>query len=147
MIVNAAARPAATGAPGYSEILPCQRESARRARLLVSAALNAWGVGELGCSGMQIVAELVNNSVNHTRCHAIRVVILREEGKVRIGVSDKSRNVPVLGRPDGSSEEGRGILLVDALSTSWGYDRKPWGKVVWAELRIPNASSSEERSA
>ncbi|MFD3418807.1 ATP-binding protein [Streptomyces decoyicus] len=145
VILKAAVRLTATGAPGYRETLPCRPESAKRARLLVAAALDAWGIGELGCSGMQIVAELVNNSVNHTRSRDILVVISREGRRVRIRVADKSRDVPVLRRPEDGSEEGRGILLVDTLSASWGYDRKPWGKVVWAELRMADASSPEER--
>ncbi|MFE9445597.1 tyrosine-type recombinase/integrase [Streptomyces sp. NPDC006602] len=71
------ARPTATGAPGYTETMPCEPESARRARLLVSAALSAWGIGELAGVGVQIVAELVNNAIDHTRCRVVRVLVTR----------------------------------------------------------------------
>src|SRR5262249_21763046 len=110
-------------------------ESAQRARLLVSAALSAWGIGELADVAKLVVSELVNNSVYHTKCRVIRVRITREgRDLVRIGVADKSRDVPVLGKPDDNAEEGRGLFLVDAMSQTWGYDRKHWGKIVWAEL-------------
>ncbi|MEH0586146.1 ATP-binding protein [Streptomyces sp. B21-106] len=133
-----AARPTANGSPGYTETLPCEPESARRARLLVSAALNAWGIGELAEVGVQIVAELVNNAVDHARCRNVRVLVVRPaEGVVRIGVADTCPATPEAGNPDEDSEEGRGLLLVDALSWRWGYDRKRWGKVVWAELKAP----------
>ncbi|MEU4685332.1 ATP-binding protein [Streptomyces xinghaiensis] len=132
------ARPTATGAPGYTETMPCEPASARRARLLVSAALSAWGIGELAEAGVQIVAELVNNAINHTRCRVFRVLVTRPgAGVVRIGVADNCADVPEVGDFDDDSEGGRGLFLVDALSRRWGYDRKRWGKVVWAELEVP----------
>lgn len=133
-----AARPTATGTPGYTETMPCEPESARRARMLVSAALSTWAIGELAEAGVQIVAELVNNAIDHTRCRNVRVLVTRpSQGVVRIGVADTCREGPELGSPDDDAEEGRGLLLVEALSWRWGYDRKRWGKVVWAELEVP----------
>jgi anti-sigma regulatory factor (Ser/Thr protein kinase) len=118
--------------------MPCEPESARRARLLVSAALSTWGIGELIEAGVQIVAELVNNAIDHTRCRVVRVQVMRPaEGVVRIGVADGCTDTPEMGRPDDDSEGGRGLFLVDALSWRWGYDRKCWGKIVWAELEVP----------
>jgi anti-sigma regulatory factor (Ser/Thr protein kinase) len=137
-VTMTAARPTGTGTPGYGETLPCEPESAHRARLLVSAALNTWGIGELTDAGKLIVSEFVTNAINHTRCRMVRVLIARpSEGVVRIGVADKCRDLPVMGSPDGTSEDGRGLLAVDALSWRWGYDKKPWGKVVWGELEVP----------
>ncbi|MGW0865349.1 hypothetical protein [Streptomyces sp. NPDC002611] len=57
--------------------MPCEPESARRARLLVIAALNAWDIGELADPGVQIVAEFFNNAFQHTRCRSVRVLITR----------------------------------------------------------------------
>ncbi|MBV9025976.1 MAG: ATP-binding protein [Streptomycetaceae bacterium] len=132
-----AARPAATGAPGYCETLPCEPESAHRARLLVSAALRAWSMGELTDMGELIVSELINNAVQHTLCRMVRILVTRPgDGVVRIGVADRSRATPELGSPGRDSEDGRGLFLVDALSWRWGCDLKRWGKVVWAELQV-----------
>ncbi|MEU6375497.1 ATP-binding protein [Streptomyces sp. NPDC046909] len=133
-----AARLTPSGARRYSETLVCEPASARRARLLVSAAVNAWGMSEMSEAGVQIVAELVNNAVEHTRCRTVRVLVTRTtECRVRIAVADTCRDTPAMDRPDGEAEGGRGLLLVDALSSRWGYDRNPWGKVVWAELEVP----------
>ena len=132
-----AARPTATGIPGYTETLPCEPASARRARILVSAALSTWGMGELAEAGGQIVAELVNNAIDHSRCRTVRVLVTRPaDGVVRIGVADTCNKVPAPGSPHDDAEEGRGLLLVDALSRRWGYDGKHRGKVVWAELEV-----------
>ncbi|MFI1678779.1 ATP-binding protein [Streptomyces sp. NPDC020607] len=131
------ADPSTTDAPGFSETVPCEPESARRARLLVCAALDTWDIGELAESGALIVSELISNAVSHTRCRVIRVVIQRETADViRIGVADKGRGTPEPGWPDDRSEGGRGLLLVQSLSWRWGYDLHHRGKLVWAELRL-----------
>lgn len=134
MTVSATARP--TGHPGYSETLPCEAESAETARRLVRTALAAWGLEHVAEDGALVVTELVANAVNHTPGHCIRVIVARPvDGYVRIGVVDKSRTVPVLQHPTDTEVHGRGLTLVDALTTSWGTDLKPWGKCVWAELK------------
>ncbi|WP_351222486.1 ATP-binding protein [Streptomyces sp. NPDC002133] len=132
-----ATRANAMGAPGYSETLQCEPEAARRARLLVTAALHTWRLGDLTDASRLIVSELVSNAIDHTRCRLVRITVgLVGEGRVRIAVADKSRAAPALRGPGVSSETGRGLLLVNALSHRWGYDRHRWGKVVWAELRL-----------
>ncbi|MFF2812528.1 ATP-binding protein [Streptomyces sp. NPDC058000] len=133
-MITKSARPTGTGAPGYAQTLPRTPAAAGRARLLVSTALSAWGKEELGYAGSQIVSELINNAVTHTRSSAIQVVISRDLNRVRIGVVDRNQDTPTIRYPDENAESGRGLLLVAALSAAWGYERKPWGKVVWAEL-------------
>ncbi|MCX4520321.1 ATP-binding protein [Streptomyces anulatus] len=137
MTTMTAARSSATGAPGYSEILPCRPESARRARLLVSTALQTWGFSACADLGTLIVSELIANVVTHTRCRLARVTITRiEDGAVRIAVADTSRSVPTVASPAGDAGSGRGLLLVDALSDRWGYRLHRSSKAVWAELSI-----------
>ncbi|WP_382465693.1 ATP-binding protein [Streptomyces noursei] len=133
-MITTPARPAGTGVPGYAQTFPRTPAAAGRARSLVSTALSAWGHEELGYASSQIVSELVNNAVTHTRSSAIQVVISRERFRVRIGVIDRSLAAPTIRCPDEDAESGRGLVLVAALSASWGYERKQWGKVVWAEL-------------
>jgi anti-sigma regulatory factor (Ser/Thr protein kinase) len=131
-------RPTAVGPPGYTETLPCEPETARRARSLVSVALNTWGIAELAEAGTLIVSELVGNAVRHTSCRLIRVSVRRvTDDLVRIGVTDKSHALPRLDLVADGDETGRGLVLVDALSHRWGYDEMPWGKTVWAELAVP----------
>ncbi|MEU1130135.1 ATP-binding protein [Streptomyces sp. NPDC005900] len=133
-----AARPSTNTTPGYIERMPCEPASARRARLLVSAALHTWGIGGLTEAGEQVVAELVNNAIDHTRCRVVRVLVMRPTGGVvRIGVTDTCEDVPEMRNLDDDSEGGRGLCLVEALSWRWGYDRHRRGKVVWAELKVP----------
>ncbi|TMU97388.1 ATP-binding protein [Streptomyces sp. DASNCL29] len=134
MPVTATPRP--TGHPGYSQTMRRVPESAEAARELVRAALAAWGQEGLIEDAALVITELVSNAVDHARLESIRVVVTRpSETFVRLGVVDRSRDVPYL-RTDsnGDNTRGRGLLLVDALTDRWGTDRYRWGKQVWGEM-------------
>ncbi|WP_030673555.1 anti-sigma regulatory factor [Streptomyces rimosus] len=118
-----------------AETLSRTPESAAAARRLVRDALSAWGLEELAEDGALIISELVSNAVQHARSRSVRVTVARlEPARVRIGVVDKSREVPWLREPGGADETGRGLLLVAGVAQGWGTDPLPWGKRVWAEL-------------
>jgi hypothetical protein len=38
--------------------------------------------------------------------------------------------------PDVGAEHGRGLLLVEAMSTAWGVVKADVGKTVWAEFSV-----------
>lgn len=125
--------------------MPCEPLTARRARLLISAALRAWDLGELVDEGTLLVSELVGNSVQHTACRLIRVSVRRVAvGRVRIGVTDKSRSLPEMGGGESSLEGGRGLLLVEAMGDRWGYDLHRWGKTVWVEVVVEDGGDGGE---
>ncbi|MFC9506307.1 ATP-binding protein [Streptomyces sp. NPDC057002] len=105
------------------------------ARRLVRVALAAWSLDDLADDGVLIVSELVSNAVQHARSRSIRVTVTRPETvRVRIGVVDKSKQLPEVRELREGDESGRGLTLVGALAKDWGTDRLPWGKRVWAEL-------------
>ncbi|QXE35103.1 ATP-binding protein [Streptomyces sp. GMY02] len=138
-----APRSAAIDVPAYSEALPCEDASARRARRLVRTALNTWGLSNLVDAGELIISELVANAVLHSGCSTMRVSISRNsDDHVRITVSDSSRATPVVRKPSSDAEAGRGMLLIEAHACRWDTDVYCWGKRVWAELLVeasPNA--------
>jgi anti-sigma regulatory factor (Ser/Thr protein kinase) len=107
--------------------------SARAARQLIEAALQRWGDDDSTEVAALLTTELVTNAIVHARTDfALRVAT--DPGRLRVAVSDSSRDPPRL-IPIGDTEEhGRGLHLVDALSASWGVDWTPDGKVVWFEL-------------
>nr|WP_237331098.1 ATP-binding protein [Streptomyces mexicanus] len=131
------ATPHAIGRPGYTALLPCQPESVRRARALVSSVLETWGIGDLADDGEVVVSELLTNTLDHTTCPTAKVVIERCPGDVvRIEVADNSHARPQLQQDDAAAESGRGLFLVAALSRRWGCDEHDWGKSIWAELKV-----------
>jgi hypothetical protein len=64
--------------------------------------------------------------------------VASDSSQTLIMVGDPSPHPPRRIDPDGDTEGGRGLLLVDALSSNWGWyvtDQQRTAKVVWAELR------------
>lgn len=131
---------AATELPDYTETLPCEKASARKARILVDQALSAWGLDELIKDGQLIVSELVANSVEHTGCRLLRVSITRlAEARVRVAVVDKSTRRPVPRTAAVDDEGCRDLAVVAALADSTGTDTFGWSKRAWAELAMTDA--------
>ncbi|MFD4630329.1 ATP-binding protein [Streptomyces sp. NPDC058284] len=124
------------GAPGYAAQLPCLPEAVQRARAFVSGVLDAWGMKET-LAGEVIVSELLTNVVVHTSTDLTTVAIQRDGTcQARIEVADASHVPPHVVDASGGAECGRGLQLVALLSSRWGYEDRPWGKVTWAELSL-----------
>lgn len=113
-------------------------------------AARAFVAGVLGESCVQVHAalllasELVTNSVRHSGSAVpggtVTVSVTAGDGLVRVGVTDRcGDSVPVLPSASavGSAAEGsRGLWLVDALSTRWGYQRSGGLATAWFELAL-----------
>ncbi|WP_431772907.1 ATP-binding protein [Streptomyces cucumeris] len=131
-------RPNATGCPGYSETLPCEPQSAGRARILVRAALIAWRLDHLVDDAALVITELVGNAARHSGSRVVRVSVTRPApDRVRLAVSDRSPEPPRLHTPAEDEEAGRGLLMIGAVAHRWDTELRRWGKVVWAEFRVP----------
>lgn len=80
-----------------------------------------------------LVSELVTNAVTHARSDT-KVTIGSDVELLRVTVSDSCSATPHLRQADETG--GRGLRLVDELSTRWGSDPVSGdGKRVWFELR------------
>jgi hypothetical protein len=88
-----------------------------------------------------VADELVSNAHQHGRAPRHCRFALIDQGRcVRIEVDDASSAQPRLRTPDRSG--GRGLLLVDRLSSSWGVRNDADHKTVWAELALDQAGRS-----
>lgn len=108
-----------------------------RARHLPSEHLDAWSLSHLADAAESVVSELVSNAVNHARTprgHLIATRFERLESGVRIEVHDASERKPERQEASVDAEFGRGLALVDALTSGqWGVSvRHGPGKMVWA---------------
>ncbi|NHC15102.1 ATP-binding protein [Motilibacter deserti] len=81
-----------------------------------------------------VLSELVGNAVRHGEGDTMRVRLHRNGDVMRIGVEDASDKRPEPREPSFEAESGRGMLIIDALSSRWGCDPVDVGKVVWAEV-------------
>ncbi|MFF0170185.1 ATP-binding protein [Streptomyces prasinus] len=143
MTTGMTTKPRASGYPGYSETMTRTPETAEKARRLARVALCAWNLQDAEDSAALLVSELFANAVRHARGESVRVIIDRPEvDRVYVAVVDRApRQLPVLreARPDDIN--GRGLALVEEMADRWGYDlmgsgRVPWGKRVWAEMKV-----------
>jgi hypothetical protein len=65
----------------------------------------------------------------------LRLCLLRRAGEVMLAVIDASDDAPVPRQPDWVKESGRGLQIVHALSSVWGWSPiEGHGKAVWAVL-------------
>ncbi|SDH42353.1 ATP-binding protein [Nonomuraea jiangxiensis] len=104
------------------------------ARRFVDQTLTTWGVIELTFDAQLVVSELVTNAMRHGG-GAVQLRLLTHGAELACVVTDHSRTAPMAATPDVFAEFGRGLRLVDALSTTWGW-LSPGGtrKLVWAVL-------------
>ncbi|WP_308313049.1 ATP-binding protein [Streptomyces sp. ISL-1] len=122
----------------YGFELPARAEFVGRARRLARERLHCWGIGgDVHDTAMLVVSELVTNAVVHTDGHLVACELLNGAERLRITVQDQG-SAPVGPRVCHAVEEerGRGLLLVEAVSSAWGaYESKHCtGRIVWAEL-------------
>ncbi|HET7312290.1 MAG TPA: GAF domain-containing protein [Mycobacteriales bacterium] len=117
--------------------LPADTSSPARARAIVSDVLHRWHLAELDDAATLLVSELVTNGVRHAGT-GMRLVLTRQSpSQVRIAVTDKAPEADIRPRrSDNSAEGGRGLFLVEHLSSGWGSVADGAGKTVWFELRV-----------
>ncbi len=104
------------------------------AREFVRGLLQDWGAEHLFDEASLIVTELAANAVLHAGS-PYEVRLTHVKGVLRIEVADEDPGTPEPQPFSAVAESGRGIVLVSAVSASWGIDARPDGKVTWAELR------------
>ncbi|NUT45872.1 MAG: ATP-binding protein [Saccharothrix sp.] len=114
--------------------LPASAGSSARARQVVGAAGSAWGLSEDTIDDAAlVVTELVSNAVDHAT-GPVGLTVTRTDSGLRIEVADRSSAPPQPRPVQVDSARGRGLIIVAALSRSWGSSPTSDGKVVWAEL-------------
>ncbi|MEU7866509.1 STAS domain-containing protein [Dactylosporangium sp. NPDC049140] len=114
--------------------LPAEPHSTSAARELVDRACVQWKVGHLADTAALIVTELVANAVEHAGT-PIGVRVALRTRHLHVAVRDESP-LP-LERSADDEEPGRGLLIVEGMSSAWGCVHTAGGKVVWATLRLP----------
>jgi CheY-like chemotaxis protein len=123
--------------------LPAELVSPAAARRFVEDTLEEWDCGEQLDTVKLLVSEVVANAVVHAGSE-VTVAVQLLPGAIRVAVrdTDSARPVPRDAAPE--DESGRGLALVEALSTSWGVEQTPSGKSVWFEVPRFDPSGSAD---
>ncbi|MFJ6574801.1 SpoIIE family protein phosphatase [Streptomyces sp. NPDC091368] len=113
-------------------------EALSSARHMIRAAVRAWGAGERADEIELVADELMTNALMHTDGGAI--VTLRmltgPPRRLRVEVEDRSSALPRRREAGEAGVSGRGLLLVDGLSDTWGVESRGGGKCVWCEFAM-----------
>jgi serine/threonine-protein kinase RsbW len=96
------------------------------------------------------VSELCANAIRHTASGDGGMFVVgvdaRRDGVARIAVTDEgSDGVPVVGTLNLMAEGGRGLAMVAACTSRWGFADAHPGRTVWAEATWPVGVPSPPR--
>jgi anti-sigma regulatory factor (Ser/Thr protein kinase) len=83
-----------------------------------------------------LVSELAANAVVHAGSE-FDIEIERTEQELRVAVTDRGAGSPTVRTPTTSEYHGRGLRIVEALSTAWGsLHSSNMTKTVWFTLDL-----------
>lgn len=118
---------------------PMARET-ERVRAFVAQVMGCWRLARRFSEDeiKLVVTELFSNAVRHAKHggNGVEVMVSWEDGVVRVEVHDPDPRLPQMRELTGLDElSGRGLILVDALTSRWGArPKRAGGKYVFAEL-------------
>ncbi|WP_282798259.1 ATP-binding protein [Streptomyces sp. CC224B] len=138
--------------PSISELtLAAPPNAVAWARRYTVDILQRWRFPDEGIEVARLlVSELATNAIEHLRPTetsemaaprptGVGTIVLRlwpTDDGIILAVSDLDPRPPVLRAHDASATGGRGLVLIQAMSSRWGYfpTQPHSGKIVWAEV-------------
>ncbi|CAM5375610.1 hypothetical protein SPURM210S_05365 [Streptomyces purpurascens] len=119
-------------------------DAVMHARRFSARTLRSWDVVAEADTVLLVVSELVTNALVHTQ-GAVRVDLTLAADRLRVTVNDSSPRAPA--KPvvvDWEATGGRGLFLVEAMSTAWGSVPVGGGKQVWSEIVVSRPDPEQE---
>ncbi|MFC3586141.1 ATP-binding protein [Streptantibioticus rubrisoli] len=120
---------------------PAHPASVPRARRAVADALPADSATQLADDLSLLTSELVTNAIRHGAPHnedqLVELILWPTDGHYWLAVSDPGDGWPVTRTSNPYACDGRGLVLVDRVSTAWAVvPRRPCGKSVITGVRL-----------
>jgi anti-sigma regulatory factor (Ser/Thr protein kinase) len=130
-------------ATDVSTALPFDASAPRLARQFVTQTTHSLP-GEVRADASLLASELVTNAIRYGRPD-LQIRIQIDHRRLHVEVHDGGDPMPHWIAPGSSSSHprGRGLVIVDHLSTAWGAADagSAAGKSVWFELDLPDGES------
>jgi anti-sigma regulatory factor (Ser/Thr protein kinase) len=104
------------------------------------AILEQSAAAELVNAAEAVVSELATNALAAGGAESIDVDLMLHHTFLHISVWDDGEGLPALRSPPPSDTHGRGLRIVDALTTAWGVLFHDGGKRVWADVQVPGGA-------
>jgi hypothetical protein len=127
------------GQPCRTDPLQVRRSFGRDAgtpaavRRFVTTTLRDWTADDHVDDVVLVADELVTNALVHA-CSDVDVTLTYDSGSIRVAVADSSIVAPRPADRGAAATSGRGLHIVDILSSAWGHHPSGTGKVVWARF-------------
>lgn len=120
--------------------LACDLASVRLAREIAERTCHEWELPGMVNDAVLVASELTENMIRHA-CSDGGLFLQLRDHLLTIAVADADSRPPLLRLPHERQDGGRGLVLVAALSRTWGTAPRrlggsPGGKVVWAVLAV-----------
>ena len=115
-------------------------EAPGRARHAVLDRLGAWAGGEVGFRLGLVVSELVTHAVRRGARTPMTLAVEQDGAALVVSVEDDADAVAPVLEPDPRDAGRRGLLLVAAVSDSWGVNRTTRGTRVWSRVDLGSAT-------
>jgi anti-sigma regulatory factor (Ser/Thr protein kinase) len=136
-------------------VLGALADAVPSARVHLRKLLGQWGHAELEQDASVVISELVTNAVAASaelRPAAAPVLmwLASDRRRVLAAVADASPQPPMRLKLGPEAERGRGLALVEALSSRWGWHPASitgLTKFVWAEWHLASGSASGQLPA
>jgi anti-sigma regulatory factor (Ser/Thr protein kinase) len=115
----------------FPSAVPCARGHVR-------AVATEWGLAHFADTAELLASEMVTNAVQASDrpkiadTPVVRIAVIADREALLIRVWDGSDSMPVRQQTGPGDDSGRGLTIIDALSTDWGACREADGKIVWA---------------
>ena len=114
------------------DVVPPGAVGLTRAKL--SGELAEWGLPREQVEAVLVViGELLSNATEHGR-PPVQLNVTMSGDRVHVAVHDTGPEGPQELPLDPQRLRGRGLQLVEAVSSEWGWTRDPTGKTVWTSL-------------
>ena len=108
-----------------------KQDPACEPRRLVRQTLVAWGQPSRVDDAVQVVAEMVANALDGGP-YTVIISLEARTNSIHIVVQDNRPGLPTPQKPSDDSENGRGLLLIDALADQWGFsEHLVWARFTW----------------
>lgn len=119
----------------------CQPQAVTAARRFIRETLSGQDADVIDAAEL-MTSELTSNCVRHAGTGFEVSVRTRGEGEeIRVEVRDNGGGQPRALSPGPEEPSGRGLMIVQALSESWGVERGDGGKTVWFTLARARAGA------
>ncbi|MFI8219973.1 SpoIIE family protein phosphatase [Streptomyces sp. NPDC085932] len=126
----------------HTSRMSCQRHdlhAVKDARQFVRESLHSWGLDEVSDSIELVTSEIVTNALIHADSDVdLRLREYPDHLRLEVRDADPAPPVPAsilaLEEENEYAEHGRGLVIVESLSSDWGNSPSGRGKTVWVDV-------------